>query len=282
MHEAEVTGAGWEARLQLQFAARGDRTRLVSKRQSGPLTLQRPFYPEDATCHGYILHPPGGVVGGDALQIEIEALEGAHCLLTTPGATKFYRAGAQRACRVSQRIAVAEGAIAEWLPQQNIFFPGAHAALATGIEIAPGGRYLGWEIHCLGRPANAEVFHDGSLHSLTRVSVGGELRLAERLHIPGPDALRAATGMRGMPMLGCFIAAPCIASHRDQLEQILQAQCPATYPHPIGITLVDEVLVIRALGEQTEPLQRLFTLLWAGLRQSWLGKPPCAPRIWST
>jgi urease accessory protein len=69
------------------------------------------------------------------------------------------------------------------------------------------------------------------------------------------------------------------------LEQILQAQHEVpeqAYPHPIGLTLVDEVLVIRALGEQTEPLQQLFIRLWATLREQWLDKPACIPRIWST
>jgi urease accessory protein len=279
MNKALTTDTGWQARLDLQFGVRALRTRLLAKRQFGPLTLQRPFYPEGDTCHGYVLHPPGGVVGGDSLYISIDAQRGAHCLLTTPGATKFYRSNERKVSSVDQRIVVAAGAVVEWLPQQNIFFADAHASLSTTVDIAPGGHYLGWEINCLGRPANSELFLGGSVHSSTRLTLGGELRLAEQLQVSGLQALGAPAGLRGLPMQGCFIAAPCRDSHRDALEQILLL---TQYPHPIGLTLVDDILIIRALGDQTEPLQRVFTLLWQTLRPLWLQKAACLPRIWST
>lgn len=279
MNKAVTTDTGWQARLDLYFGVRAIRTRLLQKRQYGPLTLQRPFYPEGETCHSYILHPPGGVVGGDSLHISIDAQSDAHCVLTTPGATKFYHSSAHLLSHVTQRFSVAAGAVLEWLPQQNIFFPGAHAALSTVVDIELGGRYLGWEINCLGRPANAEPFLNGSVRSNTRLTMGGELRLAEQFQVSGTQALCAATGLRGLPLQGCLIAAPCQVAHRDSLEQILQS---IHYPHPIGLTLVDEVLIVRALGEQTEPLQRIFTLLWQALRPLWLQKAACLPRIWST
>jgi urease accessory protein len=205
--------------------------------------------------------------------------------LTNPGATKFYRAMAQQRASVSQRIDVSARSIVEWLPQQNIHFPGANVDMSTTIDIAHDGKYIGWEINCLGRPANGETFSCGRLHSTTHVRIGGELRLAEQLHVSNEQALSAATGMRGLAMQGCMIAAPCSEAQRAVLEQILQSQQQATgreYPYPIGLTLVDEILVVRALGEQTEPLQHLFTRLWAVLRQQWLDKPACIPRIWST
>jgi urease accessory protein len=279
MNNAVTIDTGWQAQLDLQFGVRAAKTRLLAKRQYGPLTLQRPFYPEGETCHAYLLHPPGGVVGGDSLRVNIDAQQDAHCLLTTPGATKLYRSSAHLLSHVNQRVSVAAGATVEWLPQQNIFFPGAHAALSTAIDIAPGGRYLGWEINCLGRPANTEAFHGGSVRSNTRVTIDGVLRLAEQFQVSGTQALGAATGLRGLPLQGCFIAAPCQAAQRDALEQILQS---TPYPHPIGITLVDDILIARALGEQTEPLQRIFTQLWQALRPLWLQKAACLPRIWST
>jgi urease accessory protein len=279
MNYAATTDTGWQAHLELHFGVRAGRTRLIEKRQRGPLTLQRPFYPEGDTCHAYILHPPGGVVGGDSLHVSVAAQRDAHCLLTTPGATKLYRSPGHLTSRVDQQIAVAPGAVVEWLPQQNIFFPGAHAALSTTIDIAPGGRYIGWEINSLGRPANAEQFLSGRVHSATRVTISGELRLAEQLQVDGGRDLAAATGLRGLPMQGFFLAAPCSRAQRDALERILQA---SQYPHPIGLTLVDDLLIVRALGEQAEPLQRIFTQLWQALRHDWLQKAPCLPRIWST
>lgn len=282
MNIAVKAGPGWQARLDLDYGLRGKKTRLVNKRQLGPLTLQRPFYPEGDTCHSYLLHPPGGVVAGDSLQINVRAGPGAHCLLTTPGATKFYRAAIDKMASQTQHIAVATGAIMEWLPQQNIFFPGARATLSTRIDVESGGKFIGWEIHCLGRPANDEKFSRGTVLSNTHVSISGELRLVESLNIPSEEALIASVGMRGLAMQASFIAGPCTVEHRDTLENILQAIPGGDYPYPIGLTLVDEILVVRALGEQTEPLMRIFTLLWSALRQQWLARSPCVPRIWAT
>ena len=279
---------GWQARLDLKYGLRGSKTRLIDKRQHGPLTLQRSFYPEGNTCHNYILHPPGGVVGDDSLQINVSAGLGTHCLLTTPGATKFYRSQPQCSASQLQTIDVADGAIMEWLPQQNIFFNGANAALTTRIDINPGGRFIGWEMHCFGRPANNETVTQVAVRSQTRVNIAGELRLIEQFYTRGSEALLAATGLRGASMQGCFIAAPCTEVQRQLVEQVLWPQPDAKpttgghYPDPVGVTLVDEVLVVRALGEQTEPMLELFTQLWMALRRGWLQKAPCSPRIWAT
>src|SRR5205085_6360717 len=88
---------GWQAELRLRFNCdapgplRPGRTRLVERQHRGPLVVQRPFYPEGDPCHVYLVHPPGGVVGGDALRIDATVDPGAHALITTPAATKFYR-----------------------------------------------------------------------------------------------------------------------------------------------------------------------------------------------
>src|SRR3954471_15398906 len=88
---APTSRAGWEASLDLEFATQGTRTFLARRASVGPLVVQRPFYPEGDVCHVYVVHPPGGVVGGDRLDLNIRARSGAHALITTPAATKFYR-----------------------------------------------------------------------------------------------------------------------------------------------------------------------------------------------
>jgi urease accessory protein len=113
---ASTGPAGWQARLELGLAQWAGRTVLAHKRHFGPLTVQRPFYPEGGPCHIYLLHPPGGVVGGDRLEIAVEVGEGAHALITTPGATKFYRSAGPRAHQI-QHLSVAGGGVLEWFPQ---------------------------------------------------------------------------------------------------------------------------------------------------------------------
>jgi urease accessory protein len=271
--------SGWLAELELDYAVRRGKTCLVEKKQRGPLTLQRPFYPEGDICHSYLLHPPGGVVGGDKLKIRLRTAVGAHCLITTPGATKFYLSKADLSSEQSQVISVAEDSVVEWLPQQNIFFPGARSTLSTQINIAPGGKFIGWEMHCFGRPANKEKFHSGSISSRTEINIDGELRLVEQLYTEDGSLIESASGLRGRAMQGSLIAAPCSQDQRDQLEHILHSYL---HPDSIGLTLVDEVLVIRVLGDHIEPILEKFTQLWFQLRTEWIEKKPCPPRIWDT
>ena len=118
----------------------------------GPLVVQRPFLPEGpGVCHVYVLHPPGGLVGGDELTIDVEVDAGAHALVTTPAASKVYRTTGAVARQV-QRLRVAGGATLEWLPQEAILYDGARAALETRVELATGARFIGIDAVCFGLP----------------------------------------------------------------------------------------------------------------------------------
>ena len=132
---------GWQASLDLQFQFLGGKTTLASRRHVGPLTVQRPFYPEEETCHLYLLHPPGGIVGGDELTISATMDPGCHTLITMPGASKFYRSSGAQA-RLQQTLTLAENSTLEWLPQDAIFFPGANAALSTAFHLAASSTLL--------------------------------------------------------------------------------------------------------------------------------------------
>src|SRR5258706_3658886 len=87
-----IAPRGWEAVLQLAFQRRGERTVLARRSSLGPLAVQKALYPEgDLVCHAILLHPPGGIAGGDRLEISVAIETGAHLLLTMPMATKGYR-----------------------------------------------------------------------------------------------------------------------------------------------------------------------------------------------
>src|SRR6185436_819073 len=99
-----------------------------------------------------LLHPPGGLVGGDELSIDVEVDAGAHALVTTPAAGKVYRTNGATA-RQTQRLRVAEGGTLEWLPQEAILYDGARATLETRVELARDARFLGIDAVCFGLPA---------------------------------------------------------------------------------------------------------------------------------
>ncbi len=271
------TADGWTARLDLEYAARQDRTVLVRNRHRGPLVVQRPLYPEKEVCHTCILHPPGGVVGGDRLEIAVLAGAGANALLTTPGATKFYRSGGRRAVQ-NQHLHIDDGAVLEWFPQDNILFPGAEAVINTRIDLAHGARFMGWEILCLGLPVNGRRFAGGSL--VTRLSLHRESRplLLERLRIVEENDLDRCAGLRSFPVTATFIATNGTADMLSPLRELVTREEEALY----GVTLVDEVLVARYLGHSTFAAHELFMDIWSILRPEITGRGACAPRIWAT
>src|SRR3954469_1630270 len=98
-----------QARLSLGFADDHGATRLVERTHHGPLRVQKPLYPEGGkVCHAIIVHPPGGVVGGDRLAITAGIGAAAHAFVTTPGAAKWYRANG-KVSRQDVRIVVDAG-----------------------------------------------------------------------------------------------------------------------------------------------------------------------------
>lgn len=262
--------SGWRARLELTFARAAGRTRIVNRAHHGPLLVQRPFYPEGDVCHTYIVHPPGGVVGGDELQLQVETKDEAHALLTTPAAAKFYRSDG-RTARQEQTLR-ADGAMLEWLPQESIFYPDARVRGVTRIELASRARFIGWEIACLGLPARKQPFERGELHLHLELWVSGSPLLIDRLRISADNRW----GLGGHESIGTLLAYPATRAMVDAVRSLQPADVE------LGVTLVDEVLVCRALAAQAEPIKRAFIECWKTLRPPLLDRPAVPPRIWAT
>jgi urease accessory protein len=274
--EANTSPGGWQAALRLGFRARPRRTILAERTHVGPLAVQRPFYPEGDVCHVYLLHPPGGVVGGDRLQIDVAAERNARALVTTPGATKFYRSAGDEACQ-SQTLVVADGASLEWLPQENIFFPGARARTATRIDLHGSARFAYWETQCLGRPAVGEVFDEGYIDSRLSVYRNDCPLIDERLRVSAANRQRSAL-MAGRPVAGILLMNGAGLADVEVCRGLL----PTGDIDFTGVTLLDDILAVRYLGDSTERARELFTAIWRAMRPRLLGRSPNAPRIWAT
>jgi urease accessory protein len=280
---------GWQASLELEFVARGARTILARRASVGPLVVQRPFYPEGDVAHVYLVHPPGGVVGGDQLRLNVVAKEGAHALLTTPAATKFYRSDG-RIARQRQEI-IADAASVEWLPQETIVFPDARASIVTCVRLGERSRFIGWEIACYGRPASGLPFGSGRVSQDFELWVNDVPRVLDHLRLDGAgESMRAGFGLAGQPVLGTMFAYP---ANEPLLEAARggvladRSRVDARTPAPSGVlmsacSLVDGVLVCRAVGAQADAVRALFIRIWQQLRPSMMARAAVAPRIWAT
>lgn len=270
--------SAWQGRLRLGFAARPLRTTLVERAHCGPLRVQRPFYPEDRVCHVVVVHPPGGVVGGDRLTIELHAASAAQALVTTPAAGKFYRSAGAEA-RQSVDIRVDDGASLEWLPQETIYYPGARVRQRTAVRLAGGtARFIGWEVACLGLAARGEPFDSGLLRQGFEIWRGERPLLLDHLRIAGGGAmLDAACGMHGHSVLGTLVASPATAVDVAALRETAAGSATG-----IGITLVDGVLAARCVEHHADAVMRRFVALWQALRPRLLQRAAVLPRIWAT
>jgi urease accessory protein len=276
--------AGWNGQLALHYARAGDRT-AAHDRHAGPLRVLKALYPEGpAICHHVLVHPPGGIVGGDVLGIDATLGAGTHVLITTPGATRFYRslgeAAAQRAV-----LRLARGARLEWLPLETIAYSGCIAQSHVQLELADGAEMLGWDLLALGLPAADEGFSAGTF-SLHLEWPG---RWLERGHIAASDArlLDSPLGLDRQRVLATawFAAGAGLATaRRDALLEVarvcthsspLTARCGVTSPH-------DGVIVLRVLAARVEPAMALLQQVRAAWRRQAWDLPACTPRVWQT
>jgi urease accessory protein len=283
-----LAGHGWRGTLELEFAARPGGTVLATRRHEGPLYVQRPFYPGDGVCHAYLLHPPGGIAGGDELTIAVTAAPGAAALLTTPAATKFYGSDVLPGIQRQHLVAAAESSL-EWLPQESILYGGSRAELTTVIELDAAARFVGWEQLVLGRPWSGDHYASATLVQRTRIDVAGETALDDTLRWRSGDRLLTAEwGLAGFGVCGVLYAYPAdarlLALIREQLGAATPSRDDAAAAEPLrhGATLLDRLLVVRCLAHEPERLRTLFEALWTCLRPHVAGRKPSAPRIWRT
>jgi urease accessory protein len=282
--------ATWHGSLSLCFAPRAERTALTARRHEGPFLIQRPFYPGDGACHVYLLHPPGGLAGGDELALDVAVESGAHVLLTTPASTKFYRSDFAPSVQ-RQHLRVAAGASLEWLPLDTILFGGSRARIETLIELEAGARFIGWETLCLGRPWSGDHYATGALEQHTELAVAGEAQLIDTLRWRAGDKLLAADwGLAGFGVCGTVYAYPAdghlLALARELLGAVAPSPetgaQPADGPLRCGATLLGELLIVRCLGHEPEVVRHLFEKIWETLRPAVAGLKPSAPRVWRT
>lgn len=277
MNAVNAGTKNWAALLDLKFRLGEEKTRLIPVRRFGPLSVQRPFYPEQDLCHTYLLHPPGGVVGGDQLDLNIQGERGASALVTTPGATKFYHSAEQTAT-VNQQLLLEGFSTLEFLPQENIYFPGALVDANTRVTVNEDSSLLLWEKHCFGRPANEELFDRGKLRTRLEIFDAEELLFTETQRID-LDEIQRSSGLRGNPVMGTFVIVSK-ALNKTLLETCREVKCAN------GITgttqPLESLLLIRYMGNSTLELNAYFVKLWEILRLQILDRDACHPRIWNT
>ncbi|MYM34338.1 urease accessory protein UreD [Duganella sp. FT94W] len=275
--------SAWRAGLTLGFVDDAGTTRLLDKMHYGPLRVQKALYAEGPrVCQAIIVHPPGGVVGGDQLEIDIGVGDNAHAFITTPGAAKWYRANG-KVSRQSAHLHVNENAALEWLPQETIFFDTANVVLEQHVELAAGATFLGCEILCMGRRGSGEVFNAGRIRQRSSIRREGRLIWWEQGDMVG-GRLDSPLALNGHTVCATLIAAGKLlpAAVLNALLIQIRADIAADGEHVFGVTHTRGVLVARHLGDDSETARRLMLTVWRRLRPHLLQREAVTPRIWQT
>ncbi|ALK96901.1 urease accessory protein UreD [Massilia sp. WF1] len=266
----------WRASLHLDFAFDADAgvTRMVRRAHRGPLRVQKALYPEGPrACQVIVVHPPGGVVGGDCLEIGMRIGAGGQVFATSPGAAKWYRANGRRSSQ-AVRLQAGEGAALEWMPQETIFYDGACVDLEHEVELGAGTPYIGSEILCFGRRAMGERFLRGQVRQRTRIRQGGRLVWHEQ-------GLLDAAGLESpLGLQGKSVCATLLAVGRPLPAAVL-ARLRAADPD-LALSQVKSVFVARHLGIDTEAARAAMLRVWQAVRPHLLGMDASVPRIWNT
>ena len=279
-----TSSTGWCGELTLNYRFDGERS-IVHDRHRGPLRVLQSLYPEgEAICHNVLVHPPGGIVGGDVLHIEATLQAGAHALITTPGATRFYRSAGEPALQ-SLSARVGESARLEWLPLETIAHSGCMAENRLRFELAPSAEMIGWDVLALGLPASNQAFERG--------------RFTQSIELPGRWLERGATdaadtrlldsplGWAGHRVLGTLWFAAGAALTRPRRDALLDGARAAVEAHALrataGATAThDGIVVLRVLAPRVEPMMKLLGAVRAAWRHAAWGLAANPPRVWRT
>ncbi|MFZ6798402.1 urease accessory protein UreD [Undibacterium sp. Di24W] len=279
---AHVTAA-CEARLKLGFTLDEDVTRLTERQHFGPLRVQKPLYPEDKKiCHAIIVHPPGGILGGDILRTEVGVSTGAQALISTPGAAKWYKANGKLSQQVL-RLEVGASASLEWLPQETIFFDCAEVLLKQEIVLASDASLIFCDIFCFGRTASNEQFNAGKVRQVTTIHRDGKLIWFEQGQLSGGSSMMASqVGLADASVTASLLAVGGSISqnHINALREAAAAQLSPG--EQFGATVVKGVTVVRYLGDSSEQARRLMLLAWQFLRPVVIGRDAIPLRVWNT
>lgn len=273
----------WHARLSLGLRLEAGRC-VARFEHQGPLRILQTLYPEgEAISHNVLVHPPGGLVGGDTLELDIQGGPGTHGLVTTPGASRFYRSESQVAAQHT-RICLEQGARFEWLPLEAICYSGCIAENHLSMRLDPGAELIGWDVCALGLPEAQLPFEQGSM--LQHLSLEGAWLERGRIAAGDSRLMDGPLGLAGYRCVATLFLAGGSALGRARREQALEIARGAIAAHPLsalaGATAPGpRIVVVRVLAPLVEPALGLLKAIRNAWRPALWGLDATQPRTWA-
>jgi urease accessory protein len=267
---------GRDGALRLGFERRRGTTVLARCRCALPLQVLAPLALADAAAVVSMLNPTGGVVGGDRLAIDVDIGPGAHACLTTPSATRVYRTAGEPAVQ-RVHVALAPGAVVEWVPDHVI--PSAGAALRQSLEVdaGEGATLIAVDAFAAGRVACGEAWRFALLDSALTVRDAAGLVLHDRFVLGGGARWGGLGFAEARPYFATVVVVAEVGLD-DLVAGMSDALAPVDGFTAAAARLPRRGVMIRCLAAAAPALTDGLGALWRLARQHVLGLPPIALR----
>lgn len=283
--------APWQDEAWLRFERRGDRT-VHQGGATAPLKLQRAFQQSGGHCELPLLHTAGGLVGGDQLELQLDAGPGSRALITTVAAQKAYGSVARSRLHPNgqwarQRVAMelAAGSTLEWMPQELVLYDGALLEQQLSVRLAADAAVLTADVVRFGRTAAGEGLGQGcwrsSVEICRQLPGGSRWELVDRLELGG-EALSSPHGLGGDAVFGSLVwAAPQPVDAGAMAELLVGCRADrAGLTGTMACGALSQGLIARYSGSSTQAARFWFCRIWARLRAQGGLAAPELPRVW--
>ena len=127
-------------------------------------------------------------------------------------------------------------------------------------------------------PVNKKDFADGKAQVGFSLFRDNQPLLIESMKISEAKQRYQAAFLQNQPIIGSMVA----TGVNEQLVETLREQLSSSEKGIWGVTLLDDILVLRYLGSSTNEARELFIEAWKLIRPHSLGRDVTEPRIWAT
>ena len=217
-----------------------------------------------------LLNTAGGITGGDAVDISIEASD-CRLVATSQTAERLYKSSMHPA-RISIDLNLHKTATLHWLPQETIIFQGAAVVRTINLNMSADSSCILAETIILGRQAMGEKIEKCYFTDNWRLYKEGTLFHAEAMRISDDveKILNSNAGINGGRMISTII---CAGKNTEYLKPIIEKNlalensiCSATY--------LNEKLIVRLVSSHSAGGRTDLNKMLCALR----GQP--MPRVW--
>jgi len=242
------SGAG-----RIELAKVGGRTAIIRCRANSPLRL---LTPQNHSPVARIVAGSygGGMVGGDKIDMTVDAGAGTRCLLGTQASTKIYRS-AGAGCSQHLKVSAKDEAIIVSLPDPVVCFAGSRFSQRQQFDLAASASLIALDWFTSGRAARGERWAMHHYASQTEVTIGGNCVFRDALELDPSDG-EIGAAMR-MGRIDCFaivvLVGPAIADHAKAMVDNLQGQpIAAGQALLFGASQLTGAAVLRVAGKSSQ------------------------------